>query len=78
MGSDLTAGHKLQLLVPGGTWLSTALVIDGVMNCDFGLVSEAVTPSFEYHQMTMATEEIIHSSFPEHWEKLKNFIAPKK
>ena len=78
LGPDLMAGHKLQLLVPGGTWLSTALVTDSAVNCDFGLVSEAVTPGFEYQDMTIGTEEIIQSSFPELWEKLKKFVVAKK
>ena len=79
LGPDLKAGQKLQLFVPGGTWLSTALKVDeafGSSCYDFGLVSEAVTPGFDYSDMTIATVEDIKTPFPEHWERLKCFVKP--
>lgn len=80
LGPDLQAGHKLQLLVPAGTWLSTELKVDEAFGnpCyDFGLVSEAVSPGFDYCDMTIATVEDIKTPFPQHWERLKCFVKPR-
>lgn len=77
LGPDLTAGQKLQLVVPGGTWLSTELVLEsvpGCSSCDFGLVSEAVSPGFHWNDWCIATKEDIKNCFPQHWGRLKPFI----
>ena len=86
LGPDILAGHKLQVFVPGDSWVATTLkevevvaaerdcVARGREKCDFGLTSEAASPGFEYSDMTMATEDLIKSRFPDHWEKAKQFI----
>lgn len=83
LGPDILVGHKLQVFVPGDSWVATALKEDEVAvaerdgdrnKCDFGLTSEAASPGFEYCDMTMATEDMIKSPFPDHWEKVKPFV----
>ena len=74
LGPDILAGHKLQLLTPGGTWVSTALVTEGHEGeWDFGLVSEAVTPGFDPCDRELATLNDIH---PSHKKRLEQFIQP--
>lgn len=74
LGPDLLAGHKLQLLTPGGTWVSTALVIDNRYgDWNFGLVSEAVTPGFDPLDRVLATLADIDNR---HHNTLKSFIMP--
>ena len=52
LGPDLAAGHQLQLLVPGGSWKRSALI-----QGDWGLVSEAVTPGFDFADNDIADAE---------------------
>ena len=65
MGPDILAGHKLQLIVPGGHWKAAELMITSKYNVhgppdiDYGLISEAVAPEFNYMDWTLATEEDI-------------------
>ncbi len=76
LGPDILAGHKLQLIVPGGTWVSTEILTrEGAVE-EFGIVSEAVTPGFEYSDMVLATKEVIQSQYPQHWNTLRKFIRP--
>lgn len=49
LGQDISKGETMQLLVPGGTWKACYL-LEG----DYGLISEAVTPGFEYEDMRLA------------------------
>lgn len=52
MGPDILAGHKLQLLVKGGEWKASQLI-----GGEYGLISEAVSPGFEYQDNQIATRE---------------------
>lgn len=76
LGPNIAAGHKLQLLTPGGTWVSVALVTSGDIEGDFGLVSEAVTPGFDSSDRELATADDIQTAFSQHWTILKFFIKP--
>lgn len=60
LGSDLAAGHQLQLAVPGGVWKASHLPTG-----DYGLISEAVAPGFEYEDMTLGTREQLYDLFPD-------------
>jgi predicted cupin superfamily sugar epimerase len=63
MGSDLSTGHCLQLHVPGGVWKASRL-IDGLAG--YGLISEAVSPGFEYADMELGHRRTLSEQFPEH------------
>lgn len=55
LGRDPQKGESLQLVVEGGVWKATRLVEGG----EFALISEAVTPAFDYQQMQLADERRI-------------------
>ena len=67
MGNDLRAGQRLQMTVPGGVWKASQIPADGEHG--FGLVSEAVSPGFEYADMTLGYRDELLKLFPQH-EKL--------
>lgn len=72
LGSDFTHGEMLQMTVPGGWWKATELV-EG----DFGLVGEAVTPGFDYRDRQLATKSEIQRLLPHLWNKLRIYLAPE-
>ena len=63
MGSDVTKGEVLQLMVKGGIWKASEL-LNG--EYDYGLISEAVTPGFDFADMTLGHKEKLIAQFPEH------------
>jgi len=63
MGADILAGECLQLHVPGGVWKASQL-LDG--SAGYGLISEAVSPGFDYADMEMGIREKLDQRFPEH------------
>lgn len=68
LGPDLTAGHQLQLFVPGGVWKATEL-----MAGEYGLVSEAVCPGFDFNDMQLASAQFAASQWPTLWPGLQRF-----
>lgn len=73
LGHDLSAGHVLQKLVKGGYWKASVLE-----QGEFGLLSEAVSPGFEYSDMTIAEAEELKLQFPSIWKKISHYVKPKK
>jgi len=69
LGNDLAAGQKLQLVVRGGCWKATELTTG-----EFGLVSEAVYPGFEYEDMELAKEKVIRRLFPHLWDDIAKYV----
>lgn len=69
LGPDLTKGHVLQKVVPGGYWKASVLKQGA-----FGLLSEAVSPGFDYRDMTIATADKLQVEFPHLWEKIIPYI----
>lgn len=63
MGSDVMAGECLQLHVPGGIWKASRLV-NG--SSGFGLISEAVSPGFDFADMEMGDRKKLSEQFPRH------------
>jgi predicted cupin superfamily sugar epimerase len=63
MGQDVGAGQRLQLTVPGGIWKASSL---GEGAHGYGLISEAVSPGFDYADMTLGDAAALAESFPEH------------
>lgn len=70
LGADLAAGEQPQLLVPGGYWKATALG-----NGSYGLVSESVTPGFDYSDMELADEGLLEQH-PEHRAAIEPLLKP--
>lgn len=68
LGPDPSQGHQLQLAVKGGTWKASHLA-EG----DYGLISEAVSPGFEYEDMTLGKAELLLQRFPAHTEVIQRF-----
>lgn len=63
MGTDMLAGQLLQLHVPGGIWKASRL-LDG--SNGFGLISEAVSPGFDFADMEMGDRQKLVEQFPQH------------
>lgn len=70
LGPDLMRGQQLQMLVPGGWWKATELV-DG----EFGLLSEAVCPGFDFADMQLANFADINATYPQHAAALRRFCG---
>lgn len=68
MGPDVAAGQRLQLTVPGGIWKASSL---GAGAHGYGLISEAVSPGFDYEDMTLGTTGDLVERFPEHADLLR-------
>lgn len=64
MGPDPTRGHRLQLTVPGGIWKASRLQAGGSLG--YGLISEAVSPGFDYADMTLGSTSALVAEFPQH------------
>lgn len=69
LGVDLDKGQQLQLIVRGGCWKATELETG-----EFGLISEAVSPGFEYEDMELAKETIIKNQFPQVWNRISKYV----
>ena len=69
LGNDLSKGQTPQFVVKSGCWKASELT-EG----EYGLLSEAVSPSFEYEDMELATKNIIQKQFPELFDSIKRYI----
>jgi len=52
LGTDIASGHELHLVVPSGWWKASELA-----SGEYGLVSEAVSPGFEYEDMRFVNRQ---------------------
>ena len=50
----------------------------GTLSCDYGLISEAVTPGFDYSDMRLATATEMQSTYPENWEYIKHLVKDEQ
>ncbi len=69
LGADIAQGQQPQLLVRGGCWKASELA-----SGEFGLISEAVSPGFEYEDMELATMEFVRSQFPQLWDNIAKYV----
>jgi predicted cupin superfamily sugar epimerase len=69
LGADLDKGQQLQLIVRSGYWKATELTAG-----EFGLVSEAVSPGFEYEDMELADEKATRNLFPHLWDQITKYV----
>lgn len=70
LGNNLERGERPQLTVRGYCWKIAEL-----QGGEFGLLSEAVVPGFEYSDNDIATRGQIAQLFPQHIEVFKKYIA---
>lgn len=71
LGPDLLAGQQLQLLAPANCWKASELIAS---HYDYGLISEAVCPGFDYQDHQLATPIDIQSQFSQHWPTLAHLV----
>lgn len=69
LGLDLTKGHLPQLLIKGGYWKASILT-DG----EFGLLSEAVSPGFNYDDLEIGNKQTLQLLFPDLWDEICPYI----
>ena len=72
MGPDPTQGHQLQMTVKGGTWKASHLT-----SGEYGLISEAVAPGFDFEDMTLGDTPSLFKQFPEHEQLIKQFSTQR-
>ncbi|MEM1403165.1 MAG: cupin domain-containing protein [Pseudomonadota bacterium] len=63
MGPNPMEGQKLQMTVPGGIWKASRLQAGPI---GYGLISEAVSPGFDYADMSLGKTSSLKASFPQH------------
>ena len=68
LGPDLAAGQQLQLTVKGGVWKASHLPVG-----DYGLISEAVSPGFEYSDMQLGKRDLLEAEFPQHADLIEAY-----
>lgn len=73
LGQALNRGEQLQLLVPGGYWKASQLVSHSNAG-EYALISEAVSPGFDYHDMQLASKQQMHKDFPHLFAQIKGLI----
>ncbi len=73
MGPNIGAGEQLQILVPGGYWKASELCAG-----DYGLISEAVCPGFDFADHQLASAAQIQHDYPQHWQGLTHLISPSR
>jgi predicted cupin superfamily sugar epimerase len=74
MGPDPTRGQLLQLTVPGGIWKASRL--SGAGEHGYGLISEAVSPGFDYADMTLGDTGLLLREFPQHEVLIRALSRP--
>jgi predicted cupin superfamily sugar epimerase len=69
LGNDISRGQTPQLTVKGGCWKASELSAG-----EYGLLSEAVSPGFEYADMELAEAATIRACFPAHFDTVKRYL----
>lgn len=69
LGNDVLRGQIPQLIIKGGCWKASEL-LEG----EYGLLSEAVSPGFEYKDMELANAKMIRQHFSELFDTIKQYI----
>lgn len=64
LGPDVLAGQTMQMVVRGGVWKASSL--PDKPDYGYGLIGEAVSPGFEYDDMTLGQTAELISQFPQH------------
>lgn len=62
LGSDIMAGQRLQITVPGGVWQGSSLVDGG----EFALMGTTVSPGFDFDDFEAGNKDELIDMFPQH------------
>ena len=73
LGHDITKDHMLQKIAPGGYW-KTSLLKQGAV----GLLSEAISPEFDYSDMSIAKPSELRLLFPDLWHKISRYVKSQQ
>jgi len=73
LGPDIKKGQQLQFTVKGGTWKATKLSDDA----EYGLLSEAVAPGFDFEDMSLGDTATLLELFPQHTTLIEQFSRDK-
>lgn len=60
LGADLKAGHRLQVVIPAGTWFGGSLNEGG----KFALMGTTVAPGFEFTDFQLGERQALVKEFP--------------
>ncbi len=74
MGPDPGEGHLLQMTVPGGIWKASS--IDPQGGFGYGLISEAVSPGFDYRDMEIGERQQLLEAYPDHADIIRRLSRP--
>lgn len=74
LGNNIDQGEAPQLLVKGGYWKASELLIDQADPEQYGLISEAVVPGFDYQDMQIANSNDLLTLWPQHRNTLQHLI----
>ncbi len=84
LGPRVDAGQVVQFTVPSGWWKATELVLPpdahptrGDPEREFGLLSEAVGPAFDYADMNIATEADVKLHHAARFDEFAKFVRPQ-
>ena len=67
LGSDLAAGHQVQVIVPAGVWQGTRLIGDGKV----ALLGCTVTPGFDFADYRNAPAAEIIAQWPDQADRIR-------
>lgn len=70
LGANIDEGERLQFTVPGGHWKGSVLE-----KGDCGLISEVVSPGFDWRDMEIAKKIFIEKSYPGPFKNICHLIA---
>lgn len=69
MGAELNLGQQLQLCVRGGVWKASKLC-----SGEYGLISEAVAPGFDYDDHVLGDQDSLLKHFPQYGTVIKDLF----
>ena len=85
LGRDILKGHVLQLRVPGNCLKAAKILVDDAGEHakfpgqePFTLISEAMSPGFDYKDRHVPTAFEVKAKYPNLWPKLEEYCAPDK
>ena len=83
LGRDIWKGHVLQLRVPGNCLKAAKILVDDSEEYakfpdekPFTLISEEMSPGFDYRDRHVPTASEVKAKYPELWLKLEEYCAP--
>jgi hypothetical protein len=69
LGSDLAAGHQLQVVVRGGVWQGCKLAPGGA----WALMGTTMSPGFDYADYETGVRDDLIAQYPDAGEKIRQY-----